>query len=104
MVNGEHVDRERAFHRGVLVKIVDDNLRIRIAFELDDDAPVFIRLIPDCSDITADLLIHQIGDSLDESGAIDVEWDFGDDDLFLAAFNFFHAGFAAHFHTAATVL
>ena len=45
VIDREHDDRERAFHRGVLVEIVDDDLRIRVALQLDNDPRVFIRLI-----------------------------------------------------------
>ena len=32
VIDRQHVDRERALHRGVLVKIVDNDLRIPVAF------------------------------------------------------------------------
>src|SRR5206468_8438062 len=44
--------------------------------------------------------IYQRCDAFDEGRAIDVVWNFSDDDLFFAAFELFDAGLAAHLHTA----
>ena len=45
VIDREHVDRERGLHRGVLVEIVDHDLRQRVALQFDDDARVLIRLV-----------------------------------------------------------
>src|SRR6266566_4655488 len=98
VIDRQHDDRERAFHRGVLVEIVDDDLGIGVALELDYHACVFVRFVADRGDLAQNFLIHQIGDALDQRRAVHVERDLGDDDLFFATFDFFNARFAPHFH------
>src|SRR5438093_321986 len=104
VIDRQHDDRERAFHRGVLVEIVDNDLGIGVALELDYQPCVFVRFVADRGDLVQNFFVHQIGDALDQRRAIDVERDFGDDDLLLAAFDLLDAGFAAHFHAAAAGL
>ena len=88
----------------MLVEIVDDDLRIAVALQLDDDARVFVRLIADRGDVAENFFVHQLGDPLDQRGAIHVVRNLGDDDLLLAALDFLDAGFAAHLHAAAAGL
>ena len=57
------------FQRGVLVEIVDDDLRIAVALQLDDDARVLVRLVAHRGDVGEDLLVHQIGDALRPASA-----------------------------------
>ena len=104
MINREHDDREGAFHRSVLVEIVDDDLRIGVALQLDNDPRIFIRLVTNGADVCQHFFVHQRRDALDQGGAIDVVWNFSDDDLFPAAFELLDAGLAAHLHTAASGL
>ena len=52
VIDRQHVDRERAFHRGVFVKIVDNDLRIRVALQFDHYSRVLIRFVSDCRDLT----------------------------------------------------
>src|SRR5438552_18603799 len=100
MIDRQHDDRERTFHRGVLVKIVDDDLGIGVALEFDYDARVLVRLVADRRDLAQNFLIHYIGDALDQGGAANVIRNFRDDDLLFPAVDFFDARFAAHFHAA----
>ena len=95
MVDGEHVDRERRFQRGVLVEIVDDDLRDRFALEFDDDARVLVRLVAHGGDVGDDFGVHQLRDALDEHGAVDRVGNRGDDDLLLAAASFLNKRRAA---------
>ena len=81
VIDRQHVDRERAFHRGVFVKVVDDDLGIAVALQFDDDARVFVGLVADRGDIGEHFFVHQFRDPLDQRGAIDVVRNFGDDDL-----------------------
>ena len=37
--------------RGVLVEVVDDDLRIAVAFQFDDHARVLVRFVPDRRDV-----------------------------------------------------
>ncbi len=98
VIDRQHVDREGAFHRGMLVKVVDDDLRIAIALQFDDDARVFVRFVPDRRDVGQHLVVHQFRDALDQRGAIHVVRNLGDDDLLAIALQLFDAGFAADFH------
>ncbi len=50
------------------------------------------------------LLVDELGDALDERGAIHVVGNFRDDDLLAIAFQFLDARFAAHLHAAAAGL
>ena len=104
VIDREHDDGERAFQRRVLVKIIDDDLRVRVAFQLDDDPRVFIGLIANCSDVAENFLVHQLGDALHQRRAIHVVRNLGDDDLFFAAFDFLDAGLTAYFHAPAASL
>ncbi len=101
MIDRQHQRRERAFHRRVLVKIVDDDLRIGIALELDHHPGVFVGLVAHRGDVGDDFFVHQLGDAFNERRAIHVVRNLGDDDLLFAALDFFDADFAAHFHAAA---
>ena len=104
VIDREHIDREGAFHRGVFVKIVDDDLWIRVAFELDDHAGVFVGFVANRRDLAQNFLVHQVRDSLDQRCPVHVERNLGDDDLFFAALDLFDPRFAAHFHTATASL
>ena len=87
MIDGQHRDGEGRLERGVLVEIVDDDLRHRIALELDDDAGVLVGFVADGGDVgeAGGFLIHQLGDALDHGGAVHVVRNLGDDDLLAAA-------------------
>ena len=104
MIDREHDDRKRAFEGGVLVKIVNNNLGVCVALQLNDHARVLVRFIANGADISQDFFIYEFCNTLHQRGPVHVERDFGDDYLFLTAFNFFHAGFAAHLHAAAACL
>src|SRR5262249_43466448 len=95
-----HRRGERALERGVLVEIGNDDLRVRVAFEFDDNACVFIRLIADVADVGQHFFIHQLRDALDQRGAVYAIRNLRDDDLLTAALEFFYARFAAHFDAA----
>ena len=88
----------------MLVEIGNDDFRIGVAFEFDDDARVFVRLIADVADLGKHFVVHQLRDPLDQRGAVHAIRNLRDDDLFAAAFEFFYACFAAHFDAAPTSL
>ena len=104
MVDREHVHAERRFERGVLVEIVDDDLRIAVALQLDDHAGVLVRLVAHVADAGEDLLVHQLRDALDQHRAVHVVRNLGDDDLLAAALHLLDASLAAHAHRAAAGL
>ena len=88
VIDGQGVDGETAFQRGMLVEIIDDNLGDGVALDLDDHARVFIRFIAHGGDVGDDFLVDQLGDALDQDGAVDVVGNLGDDDLLAAALEF----------------
>src|SRR5689334_18240479 len=101
VIDRQHERGKGAFHRGMLVKIVDDDLRIRVALEFDYHSGVFIRLVSDRGDVSENFFIYEFSDSLHQGRAIHAIRNLGDDDLLFAALDFFDAGFAAHFHATA---
>jgi hypothetical protein len=88
----------------VLVEIVDDDFRQRLAFELDDDARVLVRLVADRRDVRDDLGIDQLRDAFDEHRPVDVVRDFRDDDLFAPVLEFLAGHPAPHPDAAAAGL
>jgi len=65
VIDRQRVHAERRFERRELVKIVDDDLRNRVALQLNDHAGIFIRLIAHCGDVGNYFFVHQLGDALD---------------------------------------
>src|SRR5262249_43190196 len=65
VIDRQHRNRKRTLQRGVLVEIGNDDFRVGVAFELDDNARVFIRLIANIADVGQDLLVYQLRDPLD---------------------------------------
>ncbi|SUD25102.1 Uncharacterised protein [Paenibacillus macerans] len=67
-----HVDAERALHRRMFVQIVQDNVRVHIAAELDDDAhPGAVRFIAQIGDAVNSFFPYKLGDFLYQTGLID---------------------------------
>ena len=66
VVDGELLTAKEDFQRGVLVEIVDDDLRIRVALEFDDDAGVLVRFVAHVGDFGETFLVDQLGDALDQ--------------------------------------
>jgi len=95
-VDGEHVHAERRFERGVLVEVVDEDLRVSVAFEFDDHAGVLGAFVAHIADAGENLLVDEFGDPLHEIGAVHVVGDLGDDDAFASAFALFDRHASAH--------
>src|ERR1019366_586139 len=94
---------EALLHLGVLVELVQHDLRLRSTLELDDDAhAVAIALVADVRDFVDDLFVDQLGDALNELGLVDLVGDLVDDDrrFFLGDLLGGHLG--AHEEAAAT--
>ena len=102
VVDGEHVHREGRLERGVLVEVVDDDLRPRVALQVDDDARVLVRLVADAADFRQNFLVGQFGDARDEVRTVHGEGNLGDDELLATGLGFLHAHLAAHLHGAAS--
>ena len=77
----EHDDPERRLQRRVLVEVVEDHLRHLAALQLDDDAHALaIALVADVGDALDHLVVHQLGDPLDQPGLVLLVRNLGDDD------------------------
>jgi hypothetical protein len=73
----------------VLVELVEDDLRDRLALELDLDAhPRFVRVVGQVGDLGQNLVVRELGDLLDHpavAALLHPVRKFGDDDRRLAA-------------------
>src|SRR5688572_12863771 len=76
----DHAHRDLA--RRVLVKLVDHELRVCVALEVDDDADLVLaaRLVVDRADVVDQPLLHGLGDAFDDVLANDPVRDLVDDD------------------------
>ena len=85
LIDRQHVDAEGRLEGGVLVEIVDDDLRIAVALQFNDHAGVLVGFVANITDALKDFLVHQLGDALHELRAVHVIGNLGDDDLLAAA-------------------
>src|SRR6185369_11546635 len=78
--DSEEDHREGLLHRGVLVELVEHDLRLRASLEFDDDAhAVAITLVANVADVIDDFFSDEVGDAFDEAGLVDLIWNLGDD-------------------------
>ena len=97
----EHVVVEGALELGVLIEVVEDGLRVRGSFELDDNADVGCGLITQILHAFELLVAHEVRDTRDEVRLVHTVRDGGDDDVRpLLLLNYLRL--AAHDHAAAT--
>ena len=100
--DGQEDHREAFLHLGVFVELVEDDLMLGAALELDDDAhAVAVGLVADVGDVVDDLFGDELGDALDEVGLVDLVGDLGDDDGLAAAGDGLEAALGAHHEAAA---
>ena len=100
--HGQEDHGEALLHRCVLVELVQDDFRLRAALELDDDAhAIAIALVAHVADVVDDLLVHQFGNALNESGLVDLVGDFGDDQRQLVLGDVFGGHLGAHHKASA---
>ena len=79
---------EALLHLGVLVELVQYDLRFRATLEPDDDAhSVAVALVAEVvfGDVGDHFLVDQFGDALDQLGFVDLVGNLGDDDRLPAA-------------------
>ena len=101
----EEDHREALLHLRVLVELVEHNLRLRAALELDDDPhAVAVALVAHVADVVDDLVVDQLGDALDELGLVHLVRNLGDDDRLLFLGQAFERGAGAHQEAAAAGL
>ncbi len=97
----EHVVVEGALELGVLIEVIEDGLRVRGSFELDDNADIGRRLITQILHAFELLIAHEVGDARDEVRLVHAVRYGGDDDVRpLLLLNYLRL--AAHDHAAAT--
>ena len=95
LVEGEQGDAERGLEGGLLEELVDDDLGLLAALELDDNAGVLVGLVAQVADAVDQLLRNEVGDARDERGAVHVVGDLRDDDLLHPALELLGVGLAA---------
>ena len=96
---------EALLHLRVLVELVEHNLRLRAALELDHDPhAVAIALVAHVADVVDDLFVDQLGDALDQLGLVHLVGNLGDDDRLLFLGQVFKRGLGAHQEAAAAGL
>ena len=82
----EEDDAEGALHRRQGVELVENDLGVLAALQLDDDAHAlavgFVAQVRDPVDL---LVVDELGDALDQLGLVDLIGNLGDDDRFLVA-------------------
>ena len=88
---------EALLHRGVLEELIEHDLGLAAALEFDDDAhSVAIALVADVADFVDDLVVHQLGNALDEARLVDLVRNLGDDDGVLVLSEVLDGGLGAH--------
>ena len=81
----DHVDAEDRLHRRLLVEVVQDDVGVLAALELDDDAhAVLVRLVAQLRDALDQLAAHQVRDAFEQAGLVHLVWQLGDDDRLAA--------------------
>ena len=100
----EHVEVERRLHGGVLVQVVEHERRVVVALHLDDDAHALaVALVPDIRDAGEALVLHELGDLLDERGLVHRVRELGDDDRIAVPAQLLVVGFGPGDHAPATL-
>ena len=104
----DHVHAERGLQRGVLVELVEDDLRVGVALELDHHAhAATVRVVLDVRDLGELLLGVQVGDLADQAAIaalLDHEGQLGDHDVVLALLALLDVHLGAHTDPAAAGL
>src|SRR6266851_2100327 len=100
--NGEQDHAERFLHLRVFEKIVQDELRLFTALQLDDDTHAFARgFISHVGNAFELFRLHQFGNALDQPRFVHLVRNFGDDDAFAVFGGFFDGCLSAHDEAAA---
>ena len=100
--HGQEDHAEALLHRGVLEELVEHDLRLASALELDDDAhAVAVALVADVADLVDDLVVHQVGDALDEPRLVHLVGNLGDDDGVFVLGDVLDGGLGAHHEASA---
>ena len=100
----QHVGAEVLLHGRMLVEHVQHDLRLDIPLQLDHDphALPVVGFVPDIADSLDLLLMHQVGDLLDQDRFVDLVGDLRHDDAAAAAAHLFHVRPGPHGDPAVT--
>ena len=103
--DGQQDHAERFLHLGELVEVVEDELGLLAALDLDHDAHAlaigFVAHVGDAFDL---LGLHQLGDALDQARLIDLVGNFRDDDVLAVLAHLLDGSLGAHDEAAAPFL
>ena len=80
LMNGEHVNTKRCFHRSEFEDLVNNNLWTSITLEGDFNASLVIGEVTHSRDIEKDFLTHQFGNTLLKHRTVYPVWNIGDGD------------------------
>ena len=98
---GEHDDAEAVLQLRMLVELVEDDVRVRVAAQVDDDAhAAAVRLIVERRDALDLLVAHELRDALDELCLVHLVRQLRHDDARLAVRERLDAGIRAHLDDA----
>ncbi|MBP1770654.1 MAG: hypothetical protein H6P96_1272 [Candidatus Aminicenantes bacterium] len=85
--DGQHDDAEGDLELGVLVEVVEDDLRQLSPLDLDDDAHALaVGLVADVGHPLDPLVVDELGDRFEQARLVDLVGDLENDDLVLFAF------------------
>ncbi len=106
VVRNREQDHAEAFlHLGVLEELVQHELGLAIALQLDHDAhAVAIAFVADIGDRVNDLVVDQLRDALHQARLVDLVGNFGNDDRLAIFVESFDARLGAHDEAAASGL
>src|SRR5216684_1054732 len=100
--HGQENHAETFLHGGVLEELVENDLRLGAALQLDDDAhAVAIAFVADVRNVFDVFVVDQLRDALDQPGLVHLIRNFGDDDGLLVLRNVFDGSLGAHHEAAA---
>ena len=98
----QHDDAERFLELGMLVQLIQDDIRVNIGAELDDDAhPFAVRFIAKSRNSVDLLIAGQVGNGFNDPGLIDLVRNFCNDDTILTLIHRFDGSAGTHLDTAA---
>ena len=99
---GKHDDAEGILQLGVLVELVQDDVRVHVLLELDDDAhAVAVGFIPEVGNALHALVMHKLRDLFHKARFVHLVRDLRDDDAALAAVHLLDLRLCAHHDAAA---
>src|SRR5208282_755522 len=103
VVDHRKQDHRKTFlHGGVLIELVENDLRLGAALELDHNAhAVAIAFVAHVGDVLDFLVVDELGDALDQDGLVYLIRNFGDDDGFAIFTECLNRGFGTHHEAAA---